>query len=175
MRYATYLLSVLGETGSAEQRQRGLNDMLGEVGQLQYSSGKRVNDLLVNILAKVHELISGGALSVSDGRALADFFLAISAACTKLCVGTVPLGYEASTKPSAVLDTWVLATAPARLDLAGGWSDTPPICFDGSVGKWIFRQSGLNDIVTDFRFVASDGDGCARRRLHPTGLSMSSQ
>ena len=24
----------------------------------------------------------------------------------------------------------VRATAPARLDFAGGWSDTPPICFD---------------------------------------------
>ena len=25
-------------------------------------------------------------------------------------------------------DEWVVATAPARIDLAGGWSDTPPVC-----------------------------------------------
>lgn len=30
----------------------------------------------------------------------------------------------------APLDTWVVATAPARIDLAGGWSDTPPICIE---------------------------------------------
>ena len=35
----------------------------------------------------------------------------------------------------ADLDTWVNATAPARIDLAGGWTDTPPICmhFGGKV------------------------------------------
>ena len=25
---------------------------------------------------------------------------------------------------------WVLAKAPARIDLAGGWSDTPPVCYE---------------------------------------------
>ena len=25
---------------------------------------------------------------------------------------------------------WVTATAPARIDMAGGWTDTPPICSD---------------------------------------------
>ena len=28
------------------------------------------------------------------------------------------------------LGTWVTADAPARIDLAGGWTDTPPICTD---------------------------------------------
>lgn len=28
------------------------------------------------------------------------------------------------------VDTQILVTAPVRLDLAGGWSDTPPYCFD---------------------------------------------
>lgn len=33
------------------------------------------------------------------------------------------------------LGTWVRCDAPARIDLAGGWSDTPPICYErgGSV------------------------------------------
>ena len=28
------------------------------------------------------------------------------------------------------LKAWAVATAPARLDLSGGWSDTPPLCFE---------------------------------------------
>ena len=34
-----------------------------------------------------------------------------------------------------VENKWVMAMAPARCDLAGGWSDTPPICYEygGSV------------------------------------------
>jgi galactokinase/mevalonate kinase-like predicted kinase len=27
-------------------------------------------------------------------------------------------------------NSWVIAAAPARIDLSGGWSDTPPICFE---------------------------------------------
>jgi galactokinase/mevalonate kinase-like predicted kinase len=31
-------------------------------------------------------------------------------------------------------DEWIIATAPVRIDLAGGWSDTPPVCCEfGSV------------------------------------------
>jgi fucokinase len=29
-----------------------------------------------------------------------------------------------------VLNKWTIATAPARIDLSGGWTDTPPICFE---------------------------------------------
>ena len=34
-----------------------------------------------------------------------------------------------------LFDTWVMAMAPARIDLAGAWSDTPPVCYEfgGSV------------------------------------------
>ena len=28
------------------------------------------------------------------------------------------------------IDTIVVANAPVRIDLAGGWSDTPPICYE---------------------------------------------
>ena len=38
---------------------------------------------------------------------------------------------SSSTTPRTVpiLKHWVIASAPGRIDLAGGWSDTPPICF----------------------------------------------
>ena len=136
MRYATYLLSGIAEAGSDEPSQQVLNAVSGKLGSLQFSSGKRMNDLMSEILIKVNGTISGGTLSVSDARSLARVFLAISSACTRLCVGSAPLDGSAATKPSTVLDKWTIATAPARIDLAGGWSDTPPICFDGSVGKF---------------------------------------
>ena len=31
---------------------------------------------------------------------------------------------------SVGVGVWVEAHAPARLDLAGGWTDTPPICYE---------------------------------------------
>ena len=37
---------------------------------------------------------------------------------------------EQPPKPAIEHDQVVWATAPARLDLCGGWTDTPPICFD---------------------------------------------
>ena len=50
------------------------------------------------------------------------------------------------------LGQWVIAESPARIDLSGGWSDTPPITYehkaggavtnvaikiDGKVSEWI--------------------------------------
>ncbi|KAK2190909.1 hypothetical protein NP493_65g05009 [Ridgeia piscesae] len=32
--------------------------------------------------------------------------------------------------PPAPLDTWVTAECPARIDISGGWSDTPPITYE---------------------------------------------
>jgi fucokinase len=33
-------------------------------------------------------------------------------------------------RESPMLNKWILATAPARIDLSGGWSDTPLICYE---------------------------------------------
>lgn len=48
-------------------------------------------------------------------------------------VQTVPV--ETTLIPATPIDTWVTVELPARIDLAGGWSDTPPICYEmgGSV------------------------------------------
>lgn len=29
-----------------------------------------------------------------------------------------------------IMSKWVVSTSPARVDLAGGWSDTPPLCYE---------------------------------------------
>ena len=33
-------------------------------------------------------------------------------------------------RPPVPVGAWVTAEAPARMDLAGGWTDTPPVCFE---------------------------------------------
>ncbi|OQV21505.1 L-fucose kinase [Hypsibius exemplaris] len=37
---------------------------------------------------------------------------------------------ETAEKPSGKHDTWWVAECPARIDLSGGWTDTPPICYE---------------------------------------------
>ena len=66
---------------------------------------------------------------------------------TKACVRTAPVGAPTPLLPTTsaaaaaaapgststctpLLGKWVTATAPARVDLAGGWSDTPPISYE---------------------------------------------
>src|SRR5438067_5435341 len=44
--------------------------------------------------------------------------------------GRSPRRPSCPTMPSRPPERVVHATAPARLDFAGGWSDTPPICVD---------------------------------------------
>ena len=38
------------------------------------------------------------------------------------------------------IDTIIVANAPVRIDLAGGWSDTPPICYE-TVGAVSFSET----------------------------------
>jgi fucokinase len=50
---------------------------------------------------------------------------------TQRCVGdTRCLNLQCTRKLPPVYEQWVHATAPARIDLGGGWSDTPPVCFE---------------------------------------------
>ena len=134
MRYASSLLALLDESGPIEPSPV-LKVAVAELINLQIAPMNKCNGWLTRILVKVNESLSVEKLSFQDCQALASIFLAITSACTRLCVGSALLDGSASTKPSATLNKWVVATAPARIDLAGGWSDTPPICFDGSVGK----------------------------------------
>ncbi len=58
---------------------------------------------------------------------------------TAQCIATAPVNPPTpiadATAAAAVKagGTWVVATAPVRIDLAGGWSDTPPITFEATV------------------------------------------
>ena len=55
-----------------------------------------------------------------------------------------------------VKNKWVMAMAPARCDLAGGWSDTPPICYEygGSVTGMAVLVDGHMPLSCRCRIVA---------------------
>lgn len=50
---------------------------------------------------------------------------------------------------------WVEARSPARLDLAGGWSDTPPICYEqgGAVLNVAIKINNAKPIGARVRFI----------------------
>ncbi|XP_076049202.1 L-fucose kinase-like isoform X2 [Oratosquilla oratoria] len=50
---------------------------------------------------------------------------------------------------------WVEATCPARLDLSGGWTDTPPICYEqgGAVLNIAIKINGVQPVGAKVRFV----------------------
>ena len=56
-----------------------------------------------------------------------------------------------------VLNRWMLSTAPARIDLAGGWSDTPPICieFGSSVTGLAVSVDGKRPLACRSRLLQS--------------------
>ena len=73
---------------------------------------------------------------------------------TELCVrGTHSPTFE-RTAP-AVANNWILATAPVRVDLSGGWSDTPPICFEygGAVAGLAVTVDGMKPLSSRCRII----------------------
>ena len=91
---------------------------------------------------------------------------------TEVCVrGTESPSLE-RTIP-AVTHNWVLATAPARVDLSGGWSDTPPICFEygGAVAGLAVTVDGMKPLSCRSRIIPG-GEGirvCTESRCAITG------
>ncbi|MDR3792632.1 MAG: bifunctional fucokinase/fucose-1-phosphate guanylyltransferase [Terracidiphilus sp.] len=74
------------------------------------------------------------------------------------CVrGAVRAGVVSSSHP---LRPWcakrIIVSAPARIDLGGGWSDTPPFCFDwgGTVLNCALEIDGAYPIRTEIRRIA---------------------
>jgi len=54
---------------------------------------------------------------------------------TEVCVAgflseNTLIGSTTSRRKAAVHGQWCVARAPARVDLAGGWTDTPPVCYE---------------------------------------------
>ena len=58
--------------------------------------------------------------------------------CVRTCVAAATVPSEARRPPRGA---WVVCEAPARLDLAGGWSDTPPICYEHAAGGVVINAA----------------------------------
>jgi fucokinase len=83
----------------------------------------------------IGSLSSEGAFSTEECRSMARLFQSAVSVCTRVCVGAAAED-PAPIATVPIFNSFVLATAPVRIDLAGGWTDTPPICYEhGSVGK----------------------------------------
>jgi len=76
---------------------------------------------------------------------------------------------------------WAVATAPARIDLQGGWSDTPPISYEhgGAVAGLAVRVDGKRPLSARCRIVVtargitlkSEGRDLRTGECHPHGTS----
>jgi len=49
---------------------------------------------------------------------------------TSRCVSSSIPDITVSSKSSPPCETWIVSNAPARVDLSGGWSDTPPVSYE---------------------------------------------
>jgi fucokinase len=58
-------------------------------------------------------------------------------------------------KESPISNAWVESSSPARVDLAGGWSDTPPICYEygGTVTGMAVRVDAQKPLSCRCRLV----------------------
>ena len=91
---------------------------------------------------------------------------------TELCVcGTAKPSFpRVATAP---VNSWIIATAPIRVDLSGGWSDTPPICYEygGAVAGLAVTVDGCKPLSCRCRIVLG-GQGirlCTESRESASG------
>lgn len=71
-----------------------------------------------------------GASSVT-GHARRRHYEAAAAVLISSCVSTcVEFFADPTLTEAAPVGTWVTANTPARIDLAGGWTDTPPVSYE---------------------------------------------
>lgn len=70
---------------------------------------------------------------------------------------------------SLPVNRWVTAECPARLDLAGGWSDTPPICYEhgGAVCNVAILVNGIRPIGARVRLINEPIIKCAQLSRRP--------
>jgi galactokinase/mevalonate kinase-like predicted kinase len=81
--------------------------------------------------------------------------------CCNICSPLTADKEATSSVPSApLLNQWTMASAPARIDFSGGWSDTPPICFEygGSVTGLAVTVDGYKPLSCRCRIITSSSD-----------------
>lgn len=74
------------------------------------------------------------------------------------CVSTCTEFITATTADAVPVGRWVTTTAPARIDLAGGWTDTPPVSYEfgGTVVNAAIKVDGEHPLETRARRIDSE-------------------
>ena len=100
----------------------------------------------------------GGERSPSNEEliSLAEAYEAAASACVAACVATAAVDSTVGEAAPSV-GAWATVCAPARVDLAGGWTDTPPICYDvgGRVVNLAILVNGCQPIGARSRRIAA--------------------
>ena len=100
----------------------------------------------------------GGERSPSNEQliSLAEAYEAAASACVAACVATAAVDSTMGEAAPSV-GAWATVCAPARVDLAGGWTDTPPICYDvgGRVVNLAILVNGCQPIGARSRRIAA--------------------
>ena len=88
-------------------------------------------------------------------EACAGFLERAAASLTEVCVSSSEVVLR-RIAPALAPQTWAVASAPGRIDLAGGWSDTPPISYEhgGSVLGVSVVVDGVKPISARCRRIA---------------------
>ena len=82
-------------------------------------------------LDSFRRIMSAVAANLSNSEGMSDLTERAAQALTELCVSGTQNQEASWPRTRAVSpNEWVIATAPARVDLSGGWSDTPPVCYE---------------------------------------------
>ena len=102
-----------------------------------------------SLLMQAQRLLERAGFEQEAGLARAEAFTCIQDAVRKGTAG------DAKAMPSAWRFERVHVSAPPRIDLGGGWSDTPPFCFDwgGTVLNCALEIDGAYPIETEIRRI----------------------
>jgi fucokinase len=102
-----------------------------------------------SLLMQAERLLERAGFEQEAGLARAEAFTCIQDAVREGTAG------DAKVAPSAWRSERVHVSAPPRIDLGGGWSDTPPFCFDwgGTVLNCALEIDGAYPIETEIRRI----------------------
>ncbi|MGD0546946.1 MAG: L-fucokinase, partial [Terracidiphilus sp.] len=102
-----------------------------------------------SLLVQASRLLGRAGLEQEAGQAEGDAFTCIHDAVREGIAG------DAMARPSPWRFERVQVSAPPRIDLGGGWSDTPPFCFDwgGTVLNCALEIDGTYPIETEIRRI----------------------
>jgi fucokinase len=102
-----------------------------------------------SLLMQAERLLERAGFEQEAGLARAEAFSCIQDAVREGTAG------DAKAAPSAWRFERVHVSAPPRIDLGGGWSDTPPFCFDwgGTVLNCALEIDGAYPIETEIRRI----------------------